>query len=109
MRAEVLIGLALCFAGCGSQGGVPPDLSDSLVVEVLIDVHLADARASATGEPADSLRAEALAPHGLDTLRFRQMLDYYAARPEEYLPLYDDALDRLLREQRGVDAPSDTL
>lgn len=104
-----LVAVALFASGCGSNGGASSELPDSLMVEVLVDVHLADARAHVTGEPADSLRAEALGRYNLDTLDLRRMLEYYAGHSDEYLPLYDDALDRLLREQRGAPAPSDTL
>ena len=80
-----------------------PGLSDSLMVEVLIDVHLAEARAAQTGEPRDSLRAAALAAYDLDTLAFNRALDYYARHPDAYTPLYNQALDRLLSERRGID------
>jgi hypothetical protein len=70
------------------------------MVEVLIGVHLADARASHTGAPRDSLRAAALAALGTDTAAFARALDYYALHPEAYQPLYDRALDRLLDERR---------
>lgn len=108
MRGGLTV-IALFASGCGPDGGALSGRPDSLMVEVLVEVHLADARARVTGEPADSLRAEALGRYDLDTLAWRRMLAYYAAHPHEYLPLYDDALDRLLREQRGADAPSDTL
>ena len=91
----------LLLAGCGGPSSPPHGLSDSLFAEVLIDVHLADARASTTGESADSLRAEMLERRGLDTLGFREAVQYYAEHPEPYLAHYDEALDRLLREQRG--------
>ena len=106
---RMIVGLALGIVGCGASGGNPSGVSDSLMVDVLVDVHLADARASMTAEAEDSLRAEALGRHGLDTLEFRRLLDYYAEHAGEYLPLYDAALDRLHLIQRGGDAPSDTL
>lgn len=94
----VLLGL---LAGCDAGGPASPGLSDSLMVEALVELHLADARAARTGEDRDSLRAAALAAHGLDTTDFAQALDYFAARPEAYHALYDRALDQLLREQHG--------
>lgn len=92
--------VALLATGCGADAPAEPGLSDSLMVEVLIGVHLADARAEHTGEPRDSLRAAALAEFGTDTVVFGRALDYYAHHPEAYQPLYERALDRLLDERR---------
>lgn len=96
MRRRALVGLLLAV-GCAPGEPAAPDLPDSAFVDALVDVHLADARAGRTGEPADSLRQAALVGHGLDTLAFRRALAYYAAHPDAYAPLYDEALDRLLR------------
>lgn len=104
MRAG-LAGLLLVLTGCGAPEAPPHGLSDSLFAEVLIDLHLADARASTTGESRDSLRIAALERRGLDTLGFQRAVRYYAGHPEPYLAHYDAALDRLLREQRGVPSP----
>lgn len=96
MRRLALVGLLLT-AGCSPGDPAAPPPADSTFVDVLVDLHLAHARAGYTGEPSDSLRIAALERHGLDTLAFRRALAYYAAHPEAYLPLYDEALDRLLR------------
>lgn len=102
MRRLALVGLLLA-AACAPGEPAAPDLPDSTFVDALVALHLADARADYTGEPADSLRADALARHGLDTLAFRRALQHYAAHPEAYLPLYDEALDRLLRDEPAAD------
>ncbi|MDX1530628.1 MAG: DUF4296 domain-containing protein [Rhodothermales bacterium] len=77
-------------------------MPDSLLVEALVELHLADARAGRTGEPRDSLRTAALAVHGLDTAAFGRALDYYADHPEAYVALYDRAIDRVLAEQQEL-------
>lgn len=92
--------LLLALTGCGMDTPTAPNLSDSLMVSVLAEVHLADARAAHTGEPRDSLRVAALAPFDLDTLAFQRVLDYYAEHPDAYAPLYARALDLLIRERR---------
>jgi hypothetical protein len=94
--------LTLLTAGCDAEVPGEPGVSDSLMVEVLIGVHLADARAAQTGEPRDSLRAAALDALGTDTAAFGRALDYYAHHPDRYQPLYERALDRLLDERRRV-------
>ncbi|MEM1042524.1 MAG: DUF4296 domain-containing protein [Bacteroidota bacterium] len=95
-----LLSSALFLTACGAEQPTAPSLSDSLMVDVLVEVHLADARAAHTGESRDSLRAAALAPFGLDTLAFRQALDYYAQHPGLYAPVYTRALDQVIRERR---------
>jgi len=102
LRRLALVGLLLA-AACAPGEPAAPNLPDSAFVNALVDLHLADARAGHTGEPAESLRAAALARHGLDTLALRRALEYYAAHPEAYLPLYDEALDRLLRAEPPLD------
>ncbi len=87
---------ALLLAGC-DEGAVGSDLPDSLLVEALVETHLAAARAERTGADADSLRAAALDRLGLDTAAVARALDAYADRPDEYAELYGRALDRLLR------------
>ncbi|MEP0548412.1 MAG: DUF4296 domain-containing protein [Rhodothermales bacterium] len=106
MRRLALV--AVLVAGCGSESPSAPDLTDSLMVDVLVEIHLADARASHTGEPRDSLRAAALAAFDTDTVAFNDALDYYARHPEAYQPLYERALDRLLNEQRGAAPPPES-
>ena len=93
--------LMLC-GGC-SGGEAPSDdvVVDSLHAEVLIDLHLADARAEVTGEPRDSLRNVALAIHQLDSLALTAILDRYARHPEEAVALYEQAGEQLATERRG--------
>lgn len=69
------------------------------MVRALIEAHAAGARAARTGEDADSLRAEAFAPLGIDTTTFAQALDAYAERPQALLRLYDQAIARMTAEQ----------
>ena len=93
--------LILC-AGCsGREAPVDGVAVDSLHAEVLVDLHLADARAEVTGEPRDSLRSVALAIHQLDSLALKTILDRYAQHPEEAVALYEQAGEQLNTEQRG--------
>jgi hypothetical protein len=105
MRSLALAVFALGVVGCATERTGAPALGDSLMVDVLVEIHLADARASHTGEPRDSLRAAALAAFDTDTVAFHDALDYYAHHPDAYQPLYERALDRLLNEQRSAAPP----
>jgi len=102
--------LAAGLAGCGA-GDRPPRgvLADSTLVEVLVGVHLAAARAAHTGEPAESLRVAALAHAGTDTTALREALNAYAQRPAALVAVYDRVLDRLAQADDGAVLPAPTL
>jgi hypothetical protein len=107
----VLLG-AVVLAGCDPRERPPRGvLPDSVLVEALVGVHLAAARASHTGEPVDSLRAAALGRVGTDSVALRQALDAYARRPEALVALYDRVLDRLAQSDETAfpSVPSDPL
>lgn len=93
--------LPAALSGC-TNGQVSPDdvVVDSLRVELFVDLHLAQARAEVTVEPADSLRNEVFALHGLDSLQYDAILKAYAAHPVEAVALYDRATDQLSSERR---------
>lgn len=95
----VLLGTA---AACSSLAEDVPPVDDSVFVEVLIDLHLAEARDRlAAGRPAlprDSL----LARHGIEPATYRAALAYYAERPDAFHELYGRVLDRLHTDARGV-------
>ena len=100
----VLAGLSL--PACADEPAAP--LPPGVLAGVLVDLHLADARADTFGPPAqrDSLRqayrADALAQHGLDTARWNDALDAFALHPEPLLAAYDSALARLAQEPSGL-------
>lgn len=100
-RSTALVLGLLALAGCNDGGPAGPGIPDSLMVEALVEIHLADARAAHSGEDRDSLRARALDAHGLDTTDLARALDYFAEHPEDYQPIYDLVLDQIIREQRG--------
>lgn len=72
---------------------------DTLLVSVLADLHLADARAETTGEPADSLRALALAAHGLDEDALAARLRRATRTPDDAARLYDAVTYHLALER----------
>lgn len=103
-RAAVLV-LALLPA-CSSLVEEEPPVQDSLLVEALVELHLAEARTTA-GHPAlPVVRDTLLARHGLDRARFDAAMAYYAERPEAFYELYGRVLDQLHAEAREAPAPS---
>ena len=90
----MLAALLLAVTGCEQQGSREEVVPDSLLVVVLADLHLADARARIPGEPV-GLRDSVLAHHGLDEAVFQEAMDGFADYPEELTTLYNSVLDRL--------------
>ncbi|MBO6575417.1 MAG: DUF4296 domain-containing protein [Rhodothermales bacterium] len=89
---------AFLLGGCAEQSSREIVVSDSLLIEVLADLHLADARARLPGEPV-GLRDSVLVHHGLDEDVFSNAMDGFVERPEELTALYNSVLDRLNAER----------
>ncbi len=116
MRWPVACLAALCLlatAACGDapQGDAPqgdaPTL-DSALVDVLVDLHLADARAAldtTARDPArlrDSLRRVAYASHDLDSAGLASRLAPLADDPDQLRALYDALDSQLGLERQGI-------
>lgn len=107
MTARRLAALAAgALVGCGAPGGDAPAV-DSTLVDVLAELHLADARAALDTTAADragladSLRQVAVEAHGVDPAAFDDRLDALAADPGLAQATYDAVNDRLARERQG--------
>ena len=102
----LLLPALLFVSACSAITSEEPPISDSTMVEVLIELHLADARLDLQYELVPAVRDSILFKHGLDEQRFLAILDYYADHPEEYSALYTTVLDRIsderLRQGEGL-------
>ena len=96
--------MSAAVAGCAGDDAPPP--VDTALVDVLVEVHLADARGAydttATDARADSLRRAALAAHGLDSAALAGRLDALARDPARARATYDAVDERLVLERQGV-------
>ncbi len=101
----LFVGL-LTLSACSAITSEEPPIADSTMVEVLIELHLADARLELQYNLVPVVRDSILFKYGLDEQRFRAILDYYADHPEEYAALYTTVLDRIsderLRQGEGL-------
>ena len=95
--------LLITLSSCSLTTPAQPPVPDSLMVEVLLDLHLAAARAEIYTDVSSTLRDSILTEHGLDTTRFQDVMQYYFDQPEAYAPLLKQVLDRL-NEQRQLQA-----
>src|SRR5690606_8697257 len=90
--------LALLLAACASEEEIGAE-PDPHLVGALVALHLSNARAQATGEPADSLRAAAYAhvrrTTGLDSAAVARRLSEAARRPEDAHALFGRVTDSL--------------
>jgi hypothetical protein len=109
-----LVVLALALAAC--DGADDPADVDPALVDALVELHLADARAALdtveARRPAldDSLRHVALDAHGLDSAGLEARLDALAEAPALARATYDSVEARLVRERQGPPAaPPDSL
>jgi len=96
----------LC-AACSAITSEAPPVSDSTMVEILIELHLAHARAPLNLDPVPALRDSILSKYHLDEQRYREIMDYYAEHPDAYGAIYTTVLDRIsaerLRQGREVE------
>lgn len=92
-----------CTSDVDSQSGIP----DSLLVDVLVHVYSAAARAKLQGTDIDLARIEALEKFHLDTTGLNRTLDHLAAHPDSAALVYQRALDSLIVIQRELRAASD--
>ncbi len=68
-------------------------------VDVLIELHLADARQGLDYAPLPHARDSVLARYGLDATAFARLLDYYVDNPLAYAEVYEKVMDRLVEER----------
>lgn len=84
----------LTLVGCKDAPERDHILSDSTLVVVLADLHLADARARLPGVPP-GLRDSVLAYHGITEADFEAAMSRLSEHPDDAVNLYNSVLDRL--------------
>ena len=92
MLALLLLGGGV---GCSTPVSTEPPIPDSTLVDVLVDLHVLEARDETLGDVPPALFDSVLTRHGLDSTRYNASLRYYSRHPEAYRDLYDDVIDRL--------------
>ena len=104
MKSAVIVLMlgGVVLAGCGGNGSAGTGIPDSLLVDVLVDVYSATARAHLDGTDPDSARVEAMAHFGLDTVALNRTLHYFAQNPDSAATVYQRALDSLIVVQRNL-------
>ncbi len=106
----LVIGL-LTLSACSAFTSDEPPISDSTMVEVLIELHLVNARLELQYDRQPAVRDSILFKYGLDAQRFQDVMAYYADHPEAYSAIYTTMLDRISAEriQQGEAMPATAL
>lgn len=105
MHSRILLGFLLVGTACSTITAEEPPVADSTLVRVLVEVHLAAARAEVSRDLTLEQRDSLLRAHGLDRARFEAAMRYYSQRPEAYLHLYDQVIQQLEQAQQQRPAP----
>jgi hypothetical protein len=96
----------LLLGGCSSFVAEEPPSSDSTMVEVLIELHLARARQNIQQDLSPAVRDDILKAYGLSEEQFRENMARYAEHPEAFVDLYTRMMDRLAAERSTVEPPA---
>ncbi|MCB0719783.1 MAG: DUF4296 domain-containing protein [Bacteroidetes bacterium] len=89
-------------SGCSGFGGSEQGMSDSTFVEVLVDLHLAQARLDQGLQTDSTLRSTVLQKHKVSEERLDAKVQSLIDDRERYLDLYGKVIDRLSEEQEGI-------
>lgn len=100
------IGVLVLLVACGRSGEQPP-VSWNRLTEVLVELHLAHARAELSEADSVAYVDPVYARHTLTEGDFRAAMQYYARRPEAYVALMDSVVDRLRLMRPSVTATAD--
>lgn len=113
---RILLGTGLLVAfgatgvmlvGCGSETETNT-IADSTMVELLVELHLANAGIELTDRPLPMPRDSILRSYGIDSAAYSEAITYYADNPDDYSRIYGRVLDRLSAERLPVDEQSES-
>lgn len=69
------------------------------MVDILVELHLSQARQGLEYVPLPHARDSILARYGLDSAAYARLEDFYVAHPEALVDVYEQVLDRLSEER----------
>ncbi len=89
----------LSLSACSFITSEESPISDSTMVDMLVDLHLAQVRNASFQDLTLVQRDSILAQYGLDVVRLEEIMRYYADHPERYTTVYSGVMDRLNDER----------
>lgn len=102
VRWFISFSVLLAMVGCSSVDVDTPPASDSLLVEIFVDLTLAEARAQLHSDIAPGFRDSVLAHYGYDSTRFAERMDFYAENPKAYVNLQRRVIEKLNIEKLQI-------
>ena len=95
--------LALCATACSPT---PEELgatrADSLMIEIMVDIHLINARAE-LGYGVDELSLDTIITrHGLSRKEYDDQITFYTENPDTYLAVLNKVMERIGQDARVV-------
>ncbi|MEX2402089.1 MAG: DUF4296 domain-containing protein [Rhodothermales bacterium] len=70
-------------------------MADTTMVDVLVELHLLNAREETQGRPLLRARDSLFSRYGIDSTAYAEAVTYYADRPGEYGDVYGRVVDEL--------------
>ncbi len=102
-RVTVLFPSACLFLlpACSNQAleEIAPPLSDSLMVQIIMELHLAEAKVELFKEDQIDFRDSIFSHYGVSKADYEANMAYYRERPDEYHKVYSEALDKMSNER----------
>lgn len=102
MLRILLVFVGLLATGCVGPAGRQAPMADSTVVQVLLELHLLEARSETDGDVPPAARDSVFAHYGVSEELFEKTLAYYAGQPEAFGQIYGRLLDRINVERLEV-------
>jgi hypothetical protein len=110
MRKFIFIGLLLIGCGSSDSTPVPAELIDAKeMVQILADIHIADAFLTAKQVNLDSIpslvpgyHTQIFEDHRVEEVEFMRTFDWYMDHPEKMESLYAEVLAELTRRASEV-------
>lgn len=93
--ALVLLAIA---TGCADLTAEEQPVADSTMVDVLVELHLRDARLTEYRDLPPALQDSLHRRHGITRADYEAALAFYADHPEAYTALYDSLTNHLREE-----------
>lgn len=106
MRYALLVALTAALLGGCVQDDRQSSVADTTLVELLVELHLANGRIEVTDQPLSIERDSIFAAYGVDSASYADAMAYHARNPDEYSRLYGQVLDRLSAERQPLGGPS---
>ena len=97
----VLFAVLLLGNACSNQdiATFTPAVSDSVMIQLMIDMHLAEAHAEILNQPIDGLQDSILSHYQLSRKDFEANMAYYRENPDAFHKVYSEVLDKISEER----------